>query len=336
MMRKLFLSMALLLVLATAAFASWSTPVRIAWPGGFEYPQILAQGDTIHVVFMHLVSGRGIGYIRSTDAGLTWSHEIGLVDTVNTYNNLFPKIMRYNQRLLAVWTGNLINWPEYESVHYSLSTDDGLTWSQDQRITSTDRGNIVYFSASNYDSLINVMFNSNSLISDSTATFNIMSTNFGTSWSQPREIKRCRQSDVPDQVSRSNLVHYTWAGNFSWGDTWEVYYMRSTDGGLSWSPNIPISSIDNQASQMPGIAANEIGNPVICWLDSKYSPPGILGDIYIRASTDLGTNWAPENQVTTNHKTLSSDICWADDTIRTVWEDARFGANSIKIGRAHV
>ncbi len=319
--------MGAILLWAAISQADWSAPVRISEPGGCQYPQILAQGDTLHVVYTNNHGRPKISYVRSSDGGLTWSSYRVISDTVNTDNTLFPRIMRSNQKLLAVWTANLIYWPGYESVHYSLSTNDGQSWSQDQRIINTDRDNIVYFSASNYDSLVNIVFNSRPQ-SDTLATYNTRSTNFGSNWSPPWEAKICYQSYIPDQASQGNLIHYVWSGNFNRGETWETYYIRSTDGGLTWSSNIPISSIDSIVSEITAITVNERGNPAISWLDGKYAPPGIPLDVFVRVSFDSGATWQPERQITTNHKALSSDICWANDTIHIVWQDDRFAPYS--------
>jgi len=51
------------------ATAQWSPPVRISEPGGCLYPQILAQGDTLHVVYENQRQYDKICYVRSTDAG---------------------------------------------------------------------------------------------------------------------------------------------------------------------------------------------------------------------------------------------------------------------------
>jgi hypothetical protein len=314
----------------TVAHAGWSEPVRISKPAAFMYPQMLAHGDTIHVVFQHWTRGRDIGYVRSTNAGETWSQEIGLTDTVNTDVPQFPKIMAWGQTTMAVWIAHLSDWTNYESIHYSISTDDGISWSQDQRITSTDSRNIVYFAASNADSLINIMFYSRPQ-TDTLAFYNIRSTDFGQNWSQPRIVFSSTESDIPDQISKGNVVHYAWGGGFSWFNQWETYYFRSTDGGLTWLDNISISSIDNLISESPAIAVNSSGNPAISWWDFKYSPYQTTGDILFRQSTDQGESWGLEEQITTNHLCDFSDICWSDDTLRAVWVDHRFGINGLTV-----
>ena len=72
------LSALLCMLLNTVALAQWSTPVRISEPGGGYYPQILAQGDTLHVVYENASIYDKISYVRSTDGGQTWSEYVVL------------------------------------------------------------------------------------------------------------------------------------------------------------------------------------------------------------------------------------------------------------------
>jgi hypothetical protein len=95
---KTLLTICIVLALSTAALAQeWSTPVRISEPGGGFYPQIIAQGDTLHVVYENARGYDKICYIRSTDAGETWSEHVILSE----HNGLtsFPRILRWQPRL---------------------------------------------------------------------------------------------------------------------------------------------------------------------------------------------------------------------------------------------
>ena len=82
--RKIYLFPILIFIaayifLSSAARAQeWSTPVRISEPGGCLYPQILAQGDTLHVVYENASIYDKISYVRSTDGGQTWSEYVVL------------------------------------------------------------------------------------------------------------------------------------------------------------------------------------------------------------------------------------------------------------------
>jgi hypothetical protein len=311
-----------ILLWAAISQAEWSTPVRISEPGGCQYPQILAQGDTLHVVFMHSVRGRGLGYVRSTDSGLTWSQEIELSDVINTNAPGYPRIMVWGQNLLVVWHIYFNIGYSLQNIGYSISHNNGISWSAPRYLLSSNWDIIGQVSAANNDSIINVIF------SPDTIFYNVRSTNFGATWAAPQEMFRVAHSLKPDQAAKGELVHFSWPGRYHPNDMWEVYYIKSTNAGQTWLTNMPISDTDNYISNRPAIAVNETGDPAISWWDFKYSPYQTTGDILARWSYDQGANWTSESQVTQNHLANISDNCWTKDTIRVVWMDMRFGGAS--------
>lgn len=61
------------------ALASWSPPVRISQPGDCWDPQIIASGDTLHVVYENTGERYDkVSYVSSTDGGETWSQPVRL------------------------------------------------------------------------------------------------------------------------------------------------------------------------------------------------------------------------------------------------------------------
>ena len=312
------------------AYAGWSEPLRISQPAAFLYPQILAHGDTIHVVFMHWSNGRDIGYVRSTDAGETWSQEIGLTDTIHTHAPIFPQIMSYGQELMAVWIIYFNNGFYQMNMGYAISIDNGLSWSPAAYILPSNWDLIGFMAASNNDSVVNVLFTS-----DDTLFYDARSTDFGASWGTLNEIFGVAHSNLPDQASGNQMVHFSWAGQFGIGDTWEVHQIRSTDIGLTWLSNTAISDTDGYISNKPAIAVDDSGNAAISWWDFKYSPYQTTGDILFRQSMDQGASWGSEEQITQNHLSDLSDICWSNDTLRAVWVDHRFGINGLTVYYAY-
>jgi hypothetical protein len=325
-MRNLVIRLILIvLALTSAAFAQWSQPKMISMPGGSTYPQILAVGDTLHVVYNNNRGGWKVCYARSTNAGLTWEQHRVLSDTANTENTTGQRIMSSGSRLLVAWSAYRIHPNAVQGIYYSISTNSGVNWSSNQRIDGTHFNDImVYVTAVGFDSLINIIVCSRPQI-DTLAFYDIRSTDFGSTWSVSQRVFWCVQSGKPDIGLNKDKIYYAWGGNFAWSDTWELYYIRSTDGGLSWSDSVSLSTFDDLPSQSPAISFSEQGNPAISWFDYKYSPYMSTGDIFCRWSFDGGTNWIPESQATHNHFANFSDIVWDRDIIHVVWMDLRFG-----------
>ena len=309
------------------ARAEWTEPVRISEPGGCLYPQIVAQGDTLHVAYTNTYGGSKVSYVRSGDYGIMWSEHQVLSDTVDSYNTYFPRIIVFNSNVIILWKATLEGGVNRKNIGYSISQDNGLTWSETDYIFYPNWEHILYFAAASSDSFVNIILNSR--IGQDLVFFDVRSTDFGESWSEPEEIFRAAMSSRTDQVSYNNMVHYVWGGFFNWEESGDVYYMRSTDHGISWSENIMLSEDDNKISHSPAICVDERGNVACTWWDFKYSPYQTTGDVLIRQSFDQGENWLLEEQVTTEHRAIKSDVCWVGDSLFVVWYDRRFGPPTI-------
>jgi hypothetical protein len=125
-------------------------------------------------------------------------------------------------------------------------------------------------------------------------------------------------------------------GRFDLNHNIEIYYTQSRDGGFTWSSNIPLSDTDQFHSQLSAICVNNVGSPIVTWMDYKYTIYLTTGDILLRQSNDSGSTWAPETQLTFNHLARGSDVVSSGDTIIVAWEDNRFedGLGSIYCTRS--
>ena len=316
------------MALYALSFAGWTEPVRISEPGGCLYPQILAQGDTLHVVYENGSAGSYIGYVRSMNAGNTWSEPVILCDTNETELGEFVKILQFEAKVIAIWR-NISNDVRRFNLGYAISLDHGETWGNPLLIFPHNWDRMGYFSAQASDSVISIVISK--WVSPDLVFYNLRSTDFGESWSNPSEIFRAYQSDLTDGAAHDSVFHFVWGGRFELGPSWEIYYMRSTDWGLTWSANTLLSEPDDYHSYSAAICANVSGIVGISWMDYKYSPYIFSGDILIRSSFDHGESWGPENQATFNHLALGSDVLQLGDTIHIAYEDIRLGLTSPSI-----
>jgi hypothetical protein len=321
-MKLLVVIIFVLLILSPSAFAGWTEPVRISERGGCLYPQILAQGDTLHVVYTNGSRGDYVAYIRSTNGGDTWSTFRILCDTNVTDIGVFVRICRFDRKLIVLWHDMGQGVLRY-SLAYSMSNNSGVSWSGAQIIPSSRREYMYYFTAQSSDSVVSMIFNYQ--IAPEGIFYSFRSTDFGLSWSQPVEIFRAAQSNPPDGTCDDSGFHVVWPGRFDFDHKYEVYYIRSSDGGINWSPNIPLSDADQHHSQLPSISSQGPGNLAVAWMDFMYAPSGGTGDIFLRQSQDSGYSWSVESQLTFNHKAASSEVIRNGDTIHVAWEDESAG-----------
>ena len=103
----------------------------------------------------------------------------------------------------------------------------------------------------------------------------------------------------------------------------EVYYIRSTNSGVSWSTEQRLSPIGN-FSVAPTIALYQSTIHVV-WFDLRLP----TFDIFYMRSTDNGTTWQPEVQLTTD--SLDSQypaLSVSGNNVYLAWDDNRHPPNT--------
>jgi hypothetical protein len=94
----------------------------------------------------------------------------------------------------------------------------------------------------------------------------------------------------------ANIVHVVWVNEVL---PVSVRYSRSTNSGLTWSPEIDIAQ-DPYGSQSCYISTQ--GQHVVAsWMGYKYSPYTFTGDMFIEQSYDGGATWDTAQMVTDLH-----------------------------------
>ena len=100
----------------------------------------------------------------------------------------------------------------------------------------------------------------------------------------------------------------------------EIYYKRSTDGGLTWGQDVQLSN-DPDTSQSPSLA---VAGPKVhvVWWDHRDGNR----EIYYKRSTDGGTTWGQEIRLTNDFSYSGSpSLAASGDSVHVVWQDYRDG-----------
>jgi len=228
---------------------------------------IAANGNNLYVVWWDSRDlDREIYFNRSTDNGLTWQSDTRLTN-VNSWSE-YPSIAVYGSNIHIVWMDNRDG--EYE-IYYKHSSDAGLSWSTDEKLTSNP--------------------------------------------SEP---------GIPSLAVSGNNIHIVWHdvrdGN------WEIYYKRSTDNGATWQPDIRLTN-DVSISERASIALWD-NSIYVVWQDERDNDK----EIYFKIATDNGNNWSGDIRLTNSvGESEIPTLAVEESNINVVWGDSRNGIGNAEI-----
>ncbi|GEM_PF-3892054 len=306
---RLFLICALLLI--STGLSAQTDSCTIQWGGVTQIshsdcpqvvPQILAVGDTIHLLWYSAyatscdTTSRGIFYSHSFDGGHRFSQPLRLQSDLkaNGGQGLLAAFGKYIY--MAYYQRNDPYVYPWQWIAVQRSTDAGVTWQLPQLLIN-DR-NLRGLAA--YDSSVYVRFlyadssrrPQNGLVGsrDYGATFDTIS--LGLAAASPNGA-----SPMDQFIATSRGLHLIYEEPIGVGAiySYEIFYTRSTDNGYTWSLPDTLTAMDSSHSTHPRIAGDEQGNLYVVWYDFKYgSIDGYHGSVILRKSTDNGLSWGNE------------------------------------------
>ncbi len=279
-------------------------------------PSVASIEQYVYVVWQDYRDGNDeIYYKRSTNHGANWSGDVRLTNQTN-YSR-FPEITVSGGKVFVVWTDER-NGTGHSEIYLKRSTDFGATWSDDIRI-SNNSGSSNKPSISNNGDLICIAWEDNR--DGNTEIYTRRSPDGGVSWGSETRISNNSSNSQEASISVSGQnVFLAWSDNRN-GSIFEIYYVRSLDGGLSWGSENRFtnnSTISNNSS-----VSNSGQTVIIGWGELA----GFTSKNYYKKSTDNGANWSPEYQLSSNSNTSFAPqvIITSTNLVHSVWPDERNG-----------
>ncbi len=296
-----------------------------------------------------------------TSAQTGWSEDRRLVFMQG--GGWAPRAACCGDTIHLVWWQRYANPSPHDEIFYKRSTDAGLTWGEDVRLSvEDDRSSVLPWIAVNGNYLHVVWQQQNIGICYR------KSSDGGNSWLSIDTIPNAGSGNPSICAIDSNVyvIAYRSDGRVIFskstdnGNSWlpaqevgmrnsawariktlnqfvilvtcenlaislEIYYKKSTDGGQTWSDSGCVSQYDSISSFHPAMTTDDSGALHIEWCDYKYSPYPWTGDIFYRASRDSGNTWEEIDSLTVMHRAVASDILAEGNNLHLVWEDDRNG-----------
>lgn len=208
-----------------------------------------------------------------------------------------------------------------QEIYYKRSTDGGLTWEADVRLTNAVEWSF-YPSIVVSGSTVHVVwmdFRNSPVILE---IYYKRSEDGGSTWGADTRLTEANSyAEYPSMAISGSVLHVVWTDyRDAYGD-YEIYYKRSADGGLTWEPDVRMTN-DQAYSGFPSVAAS--GSVVhVLWEEQRDGN----GEVYYLRSDDDGVTWGPETRLT-NNSSDSWDPCVSvnDSVVHVVWMDKRDGS----------
>ncbi len=301
---------------------NWGTDTRITNANGDSwYPSISVSGLFVHVVWMDTRDGNTeVYYKRSTDEGISWEADVRL--TNNASPSSYPSISVSGLEVHVVWR----DYPGNFEIYYKRSIDGGANWSLDTRLTNN--------SAASYDASIAVSgqvvhvvwYDERHGIAEE--IYYKRSQDGGASWGEDTRLTNYAGDSWAASVSVSgSTVHIVWYDRRD-AANWEIYYKRSTDGGISWESDKRLTNDAAEKSHPCISVSDQVVNVV--WEDKRDGNY----EIYYKRSTDDGINWGADYRLT-NAASYSGrpSVAVSGSSVHVVWYDGREGNDEIHYKR---
>ncbi len=294
--------------------ATWSPDTQLTSADRTsERPSVAVKGPNVHIVWLdNRDYNFDIYYKRSTSAGASWGPDTRLTthDSISAY----PSMAVQDTILHVVWFDDRDS--SYE-IYYKRSLNNGTTWGSDIRLTADDNDTSNFASVAAQGTNVHVVWfdtrDGNSEI------YYKRSANNGTDWSVDTRLTTDNAvSQFPSIAAEGSSVHVVWQDNRD-GNR-EIYYKRSLDGGTTWGQDVRLTNAA-QESVYPSIAVRD-SNVYIVWKDQRDGNE----EIYYKCSTDNGTTWRSDTNLTSDAGSSKSSSIAADGpNVHVIWQDNRDG-----------
>ena len=313
------ITLTLLLLLPLGLSAQFTSEARITNSPGKSFTSfnnanvMAANGDVVHLVY---TDDRGLEdevyYQRSIDGGKSWQTSVQLTTDDGSFSG-YPAIAVWNNEVHVAWadrrSGN-------DDIYYRKSSNGGTSWSAEKRITN-DPADSGFPCISTSGTVVHLVWTDNRF--EDGEIYYSHSLNSGQSWGDQVRLTMDSGNSINASVSASaNDVHVVWQDNRNAND--EIYYKRSTDGGLTWGPDLRLTNNQFKSSFPSAVSMGK--TILIVWSDMREGNAEIFG----LRSVDNGDTWSEDIRLTnTARESLEPKIAMEGEFAFLTWHELHDG-----------
>ncbi len=283
-----------------------------------------ASNGDVYFAFVALTPSPGaVAVSRSSDGGLTWSHQSWVTSFANAADK--PAMAAANGRLYVFYQGASL---------YSTVSSDGATWSAPSAIEANGRNAYpVVDSRGN----VSVFYNTNTSIKMARVSGRITISTVANTTPLQQRPAGYRASNYPAAgVDSAGNLYVAWADGRNAGRGNDVLFSRSADG-RSWSAPVTLNTDSGSADQlMPSLTVGRNGAVSVAWLDNRNDSANINYDVYMSTSYNGGQSFGANTRVTDVSSNPNNDprmqgtmigdyfaLASGDGVVYSLWTDTR-------------
>ncbi len=154
----------------------------------------------------------------------------------------------------------------------------------------------------------------------------------GQTWTTPVRVNNdaggAYQAEPTLALDTANRIYVVWTDPRNGNN--DVFFAKSTDGGLSFSANVRVNDVTTNAQYEPDVAVDPVNPSLVhtAWTDTRSAVTG--PDIFYANSTDGGLSFNPSirvnNDATASEQGEPAIATAPNRDVYLVWSDPRTGA----------
>jgi hypothetical protein len=299
---------------STNGGVSWGADIRLTINSSASYyPSEALSGSAVHCIWQDNRDGNTeIYYKRSTNGGVSWETDTRL--TNDNSNSNYPSVSVTGTTVHVVWQDNRDGNAE---IYYKRSTDGGVNWEADTRLTNAN-GNSWYPCCAVSGQAVNIVWQEER--DGNREIYFKRSTDGGISWNADTRMTNDPSNSWNPSIGISGqAVHIVWSDERD-GNGSEVYYKRSTDGGTTWGTDTRLTNAPYGSNYSSVSVSGQVVH--IVWEDGR----DFNVDIYYKRSTDGGVSWGADTRLTYDPSlSYYPSVAVSGSVVHAVWQDNRNG-----------